>query len=159
MNTDLSADDVLEMALRIETDASAFYRNAASAASNPSCRGVLEDLATMESEHGEVFATMKAQPTPPPDVSPAKTGRKFPGLTITLASGVHDDLVERFTGRETDDEILRKAIVFEKDSIVFFLHMKSLLGSHLERGRIDALITEELGHVLNLTGQLTSPKM
>lgn len=163
MAIELNADDVFKMARQIEKDASAFYRRAASASGSPTCRQALLELASMEAEHEQVFASMKAElsrrrPAPAAGGTGKEVRRDSPDLTTMLISGVRDDLAERFTGRETDDEILRKALLFEKDTIVFFLHMKDYVPTQADKSRIDALVAEELGHMLKLTGQLASPR-
>lgn len=161
MAIEFGAEDVYEMARQIEGEASAFYKRAASASGSPTCRRLLLELASMEVEHEQLFATMKAgtsaRPPAPAIGAGEKAGRNRPDLTRMLMSGIAEDLAARFTGRETDEEILRKAIVFEKDTIVFFLDMKSYVFTDADSKRIDELISEELGHVLQLTGQLARP--
>ena len=162
MSIEMTAVDVLEMARKLEAEASDFYGRAASAASRSVCRRLLRDLASMEVEHEQVFASLEAQlPSGPPQPESEDASRRDrpdgPGLTRMLISGVKEDLAQRFTGEETDEEVLRKALVFEKDTIVLFLHMKDYLATDADRERIDRLVTEEIGHVLLLTGQLASP--
>jgi len=153
-------DDIFGMAERIERDAAAFYRRAGAAAGDPESRRVLLYLADMEADHEHVFAGIRAHLS----ASGSATGRgagggpaeDWPGLANVLASGIKEDLAERFTGSESREQILRKAIDFEKDSIVFIVSVRNLLSDREDRERIDRLITEELGHILSLTGRLAS---
>ena len=163
MAIELGADDVLEMARQIESDASAFYKRAASASADPTARRVLLELASMEVEHDQLFAGIKAQmPSDQKAFAVDGAGMKVPcqqpEVTRMLISGVREDLAARFAGRETDQEILRKALLFEKDTIVFFIHMKDYVAAEADKRRIDDLVAEEIGHVLKLTGQLASPR-
>ena len=160
MAIEFGAEDVYQMARQIEDEAAAFYKRAASASGSPTCRRLLLELASMEVEHEQLFATMKAGVSGRrPAGGGEKAGPSRPDLTRMLMSGIAEDLAARFTGRETDEEILRKAIVFEKDTIVFFLDMKSYVFTDADSKRIDELISEELGHVLQLTGQLARPHL
>ena len=45
-------------------------------------------------------------------------------------------------------EILKSAIEAEKDSIVFYLGMKEAIPQNLGRDRIEAIIKEEMEHIL-----------
>ncbi len=162
MSIEPSTDDVFEMAEQIEHDACSFYRQAAASMPDPACRSVLLDLASMEGEHEQVFATIKAQPAAPGGPGPGLeladgAASSWPSVAQLFASGVREDLARRFTGRETRAEILQKAIEFEKDSLAFFLSARNLLTDPEGRRRIDALLNEELGHILTLTGRLASP--
>jgi len=159
----LSARDIFEMAEQIESDAAVFYRSAAEATSDPTRRDLLRELATMELGHEGVFAGMKSllPDAPPAPKPPDKAGADpddidWSGLTTLLASGVREHLAERFTGRETSNEILRKAIEFERDTIVFFANVKALLPGPEVARRIDEVLAEELGHILSLSGQLVA---
>ena len=161
MSVYLELRDVLDMAQQIERDAAAFYRQAASAARASASRKVLLDLAEMEAEHEHTFAGLKAQWISTraegeglEDLPSSRNGR---AVTRVLASGVQDDLARRFTGRETGEQIVRKALEFEKDSIVFYVGMKAALADAMDAPQIDAIIREELGHILTLTGELASP--
>jgi hypothetical protein len=62
MGIEINADEVFEMAEQIERGASTFYRQAAHAAPDPACRKVLLYLASMEADHEQVFASIKAHP-------------------------------------------------------------------------------------------------
>jgi len=147
------------MAEQIEWDAQEFYKRAAAAAGSTRRRMLLE-LGDMEADHARTFAAMKAQ-LPAPRRQPAGTGpdaaERFPQLLVKLlASGVQQDLAQRFTGRESTDEILSKALVFEKDTVVFFLGMKDVLGDAADKQKVDQIIREELGHIFLLTSKLAA---
>jgi len=145
----LTAGDVFDMARQIELDARSFYRRAADASPFASSRRLLLDLADMEQDHAQIFEAMKAR-LPAGPVSPA------PWLNVArfLASGIRQHLAERFAGDEDAEEILRRAIDFERDTVAFFVSMKAALADPADRASLDALIVEELGHVVKLSGEL-----
>jgi len=161
MSTELTIGDVFDMAMQIERDADSFYRSAAAVAGGAGRRKVLLDLAAMEREHELVFAGMKERLGSHAQ-SPARIGGKDGGKSLSvvnlLPSGVGEDLRERFTGRESSEEILQKAIEFEKDTVVFFAGMKNALPDPAERDKLDSIIREELGHIVYLTSILALSK-
>jgi rubrerythrin len=161
MGIELDANDVFEMAEQIERDAAAFYMRASSASRDPRTQRVLLGLATMEAEHEQIFDTMKthlsAEGWTAAGVERAAGLAGDSSIVAGLfASGVGEDLAERFTGGQTAEQILRKAIEFEKDTIVFFVSMRDMLRRAADRKRIDGIIKEELGHILMLTSELAS---
>ena len=54
--------------------------------------------------------------------------------------------------------ILKEAILAEKDSIVFYLGMKDFVPEKFGKNRIEKIIKEEMGHIKLLSNQLTSLK-
>ena len=155
MPAEMTLADVYDMAIEIEADAGTFYSLAASACRDPENQRVLGELASMEKDHQLVFAAMKDRAA-----SPAEAGRWAEELSLVtklFASGIKEDLSRRFTGRESNRDLLRKALSFEKDTIVFFLHMRNMLTSQADKSRVDEIVTEELGHVILLSGALASP--
>ncbi len=156
MGIELNADEIFEMAEQIERDAAAFYTRAAALATSNHARQLFQKLADMENDHILVFQTMKAHLNAhgwtssknEPD-QPLKSNWAL--LAMLSASGVGQDLENRFSGKHTSEELIRIALEFEKDTIIFFLSMQQMLSRPGDRKRIDALIKEELGHVLSLT--------
>ena len=156
MSLEPSVEEIFSIAERIEREARGFYESAAARADV--VRGqVFLHLAKMEKEHEWVFAALKDQsesrlepanlPTlgqmdPPPDVD-----------VVLMAGDTQGSLARQFTGSETSDEILQKAIEFEKNSIVFFYGLRGMLSDESDREKIDGIVREELGHVLALTGE------
>ena len=59
MTFEFNADEVLKMAIRIESNGAAFYRKAASMQSDAKNRKFLEGLAAMEDQHQKTFTEMR----------------------------------------------------------------------------------------------------
>ena len=55
-------------------------------------------------------------------------------------------------------EILKAAIMAEKDSIVFYLGMKEMVPEDFGKAKIDIIIKEEMGHIKLLSGRLVALK-
>ncbi len=51
-------------------------------------------------------------------------------------------------------EIVKEAILAEKDSIVFYLGMKELVPEGLGKDKVDKIIKEEMSHIRLLTKKL-----
>jgi rubrerythrin len=157
MSVDLNVDEVFQMAEQVERDGRAFFERAASGCTDRRCRQTLLDLASMEGDHERIFAGMRARLRERGITSASvadDVGRKWSVIVNLLGSGVQEDLAQRFTGRESSDEILRKAIGFEKDTVVFFLGMRHVLPDQAAGKEIDDIIREELGHIITLTSKL-----
>jgi len=71
---------------------------------------------------------------------------------------VETDPSERITGKETPEEILRMALELEKDSVVFYQGIREIVPERLGKGRIEAIIKEEMKHITQLSSQLGSLK-
>jgi rubrerythrin len=161
MSIPFNADEVFEMAEQIERNGARFYRRAAEGTAEQGNRQLLLDLAVMEDEHERTFASMRAHL---PDAEQGATVFDPDGQAAlylrAMADGyvfdVKTDPTELFTGKETMEDILQKAIGMEKDSIVFYLGIKELVPERLGKGRIDAIIREEMNHITSLSKRLAA---
>lgn len=149
----INVDSIFEIAEQMERDGARFYRNAARDA-DENKRSLLMTLATMEYNHERTFAAMRAeftkgklQPlTPPPHSQGA----------LYLQAAVDGNIFGKesspeLTGRESIDSIFDIAIGLEKDSIVFYQSMKSILPPGEAWNQLDEIIDQEIGHILELT--------
>ena len=64
------------------------------------------------------------------------------------------DPSQALSGREPAEDVLNTAIGLEKDSIVFYQSMKDVVPPAAGGERLDAIMREEIGHILDLTRQL-----
>ena len=55
-------------------------------------------------------------------------------------------------------EVLRAALAFEKDTILFFQSMKDMTKEELGRGEIDRLIEEERKHVVWISEEINKAR-
>jgi rubrerythrin len=56
------------------------------------------------------------------------------------------------------EEILKAAIVAEKDSIIFYLGLKNAVPERLGGEKIDIIIEEEMSHITLLSNELLALK-
>lgn len=163
MTVPLNADEIFEIAEQIERNADKFYRRAAQETDDLALRKKLLDLAAMENTHEKIFAAMRAdlsrqesEPTVPDPWGDAVLYLR--GIADGHVFDVKQDPVAWLTGKETTEDILKAAIGYEKDSIVFYLGIKEVVPPELGRDKIDSILKEEMSHVAVLSDQLASSK-
>ena len=150
-----NADEILEMAVQIEHNGAAFYRKAASFL--PAARTILDKLAAMEDDHERTFAAMRsaltdaerAPLTADPDNVAAQYLKSMADARVFVA-----DPKSELTGKESLRDVILAAIGKEKDSIVFYQSMKDVVPRSAGTARIDDIIRQEIGHILQLTKEL-----
>ena len=157
MGFDFNADDIFEMAEQMERNGAKFYRTAAEKVADSSAKELLLGLAGMEDEHEKTFALLRA------DLSKqekAATVFDPEGESALYLRALADS--EVFFKKEIDvssmKEILKAAIIAEKDSIVFYLGMMQFVPEELGKDKLGRIIKEEMGHIRILSNELVSLK-
>jgi rubrerythrin len=155
-----NADEIFEMAEQIERNGAKFYRKAAEPAGGES-RDLLLRLAAMEEDHERTFAAMRAELAPAETQSTTFDPDNEAALYLrAMADGkvFTADPSEALSGQEPMEDILQTAIGLEKDSIVFYESMKDAVPAAAGGGRLDGIIRQEIGHIVELTKQLEALK-
>jgi rubrerythrin len=158
-----NADEIFEMAIRIENNGAAFYRKAAGLQSDTKNQKFLEGLANMEDQHQKIFTEMRTTLTEK-DKDPKvfdpydEVSQYLAAMADTLGGEGSPSVADSLTGDETLEEILRIAVGLEKDSILFYLGIKDLITSKSGKDRIDEIIREERRHVAQLSNLLEKLK-
>mmetsp|Transcript_5149 Transcript_5149/g.2900 ORF Transcript_5149/g.2900 Transcript_5149/m.2900 type:complete len:163 (+) Transcript_5149:684-1172(+) len=157
MAYDFNMDEILEMAEQIERNGAKFYREAAEGLSGSPNRELLLELAEMENQHEKTFATLRTQLS---EDEKANTVFDPNGEAVLYLRALAD--IKVFFKKEIDiksmEDILKEALVAEKDSIVFYLGMKDLVPEGLGKEKIDKVIKEEMKHIEILGNKLTELK-
>jgi len=156
-----SSDDIFEIAGQIERNGAAFYRQASKRFSDASVSDKLLGLAAMEEEHEKTFATLRDELSvgdrPALTFDPDNEAALF--LQSVADGAVFDlkaDPSEFVSEGVTIEEILKKAVGLEKDSIVFYAGMMEMVSTNMGKGKINGIIKEEIGHILILSKQLAT---
>lgn len=163
MTTHFNADEIFEMAEQIERNGAKFYRRAAQASGAQEKQQLFLQLVAMEEEHERVFAFMREElsleegrgVTFDPDdqtsqyLQAAADGKIF---NVNADPEALFDLGERLTV----EDILRAAIGMEKESIIFYLGMKSMVPDGLGKDKIDGIVKEEMSHIGALSMELAA---
>ncbi len=154
---DFNADEIFKMAEQIERNGASFYRKAAESITDPAEKKLLLDLAVMEDDHEKTFADLRKGLS-----EKEKTATAFDpeGEAALYLRALADTRVffEKKIDTTSMEEILKEAILAEKDSIVFYLGMKELVPDNLGKTKIDAIIKEEMAHIKLLSGKLVALK-
>jgi len=156
-----SSDDIFEIAEQIERNGKVFYRKAADRFQDSDVRHKLIDLSEMEAEHEKIFAGIRSELTEgertlltfdPDNQSAMYLQAAADGKVFDLKK----DVTELLPDGVTIEDVLNTAIGLEKDSIVFYTGMKDMVQNDTGRKKIDVIISQEIGHIVNLTSQLES---
>jgi rubrerythrin len=150
-----TADDVFGMAVRIEENGKAFYSGAAAKASDARLKSLFEDLAQMEAGHIGQFKEMRSRLASSIDAAgpwdPEGLAESYLQATADTHVFTGESAGERLKGVNTPHAALDMALMFEKDSLAFFIGMKQILPDASGKAEIDALIEAEMDHVRMLS--------
>lgn len=163
MSITFNADEIFEMAEEIEQNGAKFYREAAEKASDKKTKQMLLDMAAMEDGHLRTFHEMRKELTWP---EKAETVFDPDNEAVLYLQAMADSRgsegkitsTQKLTGNETIREILEIAVNSEKDAVVFYSGLRSFVPEKAGRDRVEAIISEELGHITFLNKQLLAVK-
>ncbi|HHX63723.1 MAG TPA: hypothetical protein GX702_02420 [Chloroflexi bacterium] len=151
----LSGTDVIDLAVQLETQGEAFYRQAGQNTAAPEAAALFAELAEEEARHRETFQGLSSairvteiDPTTWEEAAgyiEATINREFfgPDAPILEAAAAGNDLPTLF----------RRAIAFEQQTLLFFYTLRDLV-QPANRHIIDRIIAEEKRHVFNLAARL-----
>lgn len=157
MNIKFNAFEVFEIAEQIERNGTKFYTMAAELFDEPKTCQMFLNLAEWEKEHEQIFAMMRQQLSEqnqhipkPDDLLPDP--KVMAGLAVF---GIRSDPAEELHSRQTETDIIRRAVSKEKDSIVFYHGLKQFVPDGADKDKIDDIIKEEMKHIVILDQVLT----
>jgi len=159
MSITFNPDEIFEMAEQIERNGAAFYREAAVKAKDAPTRKVFEDLAAMEDGHLKIFQGMRKelseQDKTPTTLDPYSEATMYL-QAMADAKGFEGKIGPslKLTGRETLPDVLSIALNAERNSVVFYVGLKTLVGTDRARQQVDTIIGEEMGHIAVLQNRL-----
>ncbi len=159
MTVDFNADEIFEIAIRIEKNGSAFYMKASQLSKNNDTRDFLFELAKIEKSHQTTFENMKKsfQSTDERE-SLINTNEEFREYLVSMVDrhgGEGDpDQAELLTGKETVSDVLEIAIELEKETVSFYLFFREWLPPGHGQSKLDEIIKEEEQHIIQLTNLL-----
>ena len=163
MGIKFNADEVFRMGMDVEKNGEAYYRAAAGRAADPEVAAVLRHLMEEERKHYDIFRALRdelAGGEERPTVSDPEDQEHL-YLDALVKSRLFSDPeeAERVAASAADGiEALQNALVFEKDTILFFLGMKDLTPQELGRDKIDLLIAEERKHVVTISAEIAKAR-
>jgi len=154
MNVKFNAFEVFEIAEQIERNGSNFYTRAAELFDEPKTSQMFLNLAEWEKEHERVFARMKQELSEQNRHESSRRAddllpdpRVMAGMAVF---GIRSDPADELHGRQTETDIVRRAVGKEKDSIVFYHGLKEFVPGRADKSKIDDIIKEEMKHIVIL---------
>jgi rubrerythrin len=154
-----NADEVLAIAEQIERNGGAFYRRAAEIAPAGGVRKLLAELAAWEKGHEALFASMReglsAEDRASALFDPGSDGELYlRAAADTHVFSVHADPAALLAPGDAPLDILKKALAFERDSILFFVGLSKAVPARLGAKKVQSVVDEEMNHVAYLTREM-----
>jgi rubrerythrin len=152
MAFEFSASEIINAAVGIEKRGYAFYTVMARTTPNKESRTIYKNLAETEKEHIKTFQDMLAgvKKYEAPDVFAQEYAAYFHALVDSAVFTRDLTSSELATCSGSDVAALELGIRAEKDSIIFYYHMKDVIPKE-EHGPVDKIIAEEKIHLQQLT--------
>ncbi len=156
MGLDFNADEIFEIAEKIEENGGIFYRKAAEHVDGEE-KDFLLELARMEDDHIVTFSNLRKELS---SAEKASTTFDPEGEAALYLNALADTRVffEKDINPTNMQDILTAAVTAEKDSIVFYLGMMDLVPGKLGKDKINDIIKEEMAHIRLLSSRLSAYK-
>lgn len=156
MSQEFNIREVFEMAIRIEEDGAAFYRQAAKIQKSDEESKILLHLASMEDDHRAQFVSMRDSLAGHYSIEdPQDEGLLYLEAIADAHKGEGDpSRRDELSGSETLAEIIETAIDLEERSILFYVGIQDAMPRDLGADTVERIITEEKKHVVQLNGML-----
>jgi rubrerythrin len=151
-----NANEMLDLAIRIEENGGRFYRKAAQLQSDPENQALLDQLATMEAHHKLTFETMKKGLSEAGKTATVFDPLEESGQYLAAMADAHGGegspaIADTLTGKESIVQIIDIAIGLEKESILFYLGLKDMVPPEYGQEKLDQIIREEQRHLTQLS--------
>lgn len=161
MSLTFNADEIFEMAEEIERNGAKFYRAAADKSQDADTKKFLVDMAVMEDGHLEIFQKMRTELSDQDKVYTTFDPHNEAALYLQAmadARGYEGKISPslELSGQEDLQDILSIAINAERNSVVFYVGLKTLVKSDTGKAQVDKVIGEEMAHIATLQKKLVS---
>ena len=144
-----STGEILDLAIRIEKNGEAVYRQAADKISNPELASLLNWMADEEVKHARWFYELKSK------VAIASENPFLEQMSHELFGDLLGD--KNFSHKDVDfdrvqnvDELMKIFIEFEKDSILFYEVLEPFIEDESTLDDLKNIIAEENNHIAKL---------
>ena len=163
MGVRFNADEILAMAVEIERNGQKFYRRGAEIAGDEGVKKLMTELVDWEKGHEKLFESMRSELSDEEKFSTAfdpdgEAELFLQAMADTHVFNVNKDAAALLGGDESPGDILKTALGFERDSIVFFMGMEKMVPERLGGDRVRKIIDEEIRHVAYLKRELNKVK-
>lgn len=147
MGSQFEASDILEIAMRIEENGSAFYRFAVQLARDDEAKKMFEHLAAEEDNHKATFKGMlsKVETRVPPETYPGEYGAYLRNYADGSLIFTKEAMEAELASIKDTLSAINFAIRRELDSILYYHEIKGFISKD-QHEAIDAIINEERKH-------------
>ena len=144
-----TAHEILDLAVQLEENGIAVYREAAGQASNPDIRNLLLWMADEEVKHARWFSELK-QEIDSRSINPfmAEMSRKVFGGILGDKSFSHREV--NFSEVDRIDDLIEIFIEFEKDTVLFYETLIPFIEDNHTLQYVTKIIAEENDHIEKL---------
>ena len=154
-----NADEIFEMAEEIERKGAKFYKKAAEKAPDSDMKDFFNSMADMEENHLKIFGEMRKELS---DAEKGETVYDPEDEAMLYLQAMADAKgwegmitpTKEFTGNESMREVIETALNAEKESVVFYYGLKSMVPEQAGQDKVEKIIKEELSHIRTLLGYL-----
>lgn len=155
MTIQLTGADLVDLAVQTETRGEQFYRQAAEQASDGQAKDLFTYLADQEVRHKQVFQGLGANivSTEIDDTSWDEAMAYIEATVDSAFFGKDDAPIRAVPKGATVAEMIRKAISFEQQTLLYFYTLRDLVQSP-NRRLVDEIVEEERSHVRRLAAML-----
>ena len=144
-----SAKEILDLAIKLEKNGEAVYRDAIAKVANPELVPLLEWMADEEVKHADWFAELKLK-LETKNVNPFAEEMSRELFNEMLGEKNFSLKEIDFSTIDTIDDLIQVFIEFEKDSIIFYEVLKPFVEDPLARESLQKIIDEEKRHIEHL---------
>ena len=153
-----SASELLDMAIKLENNGEAVYRQAISKVAKPELIALLKWMADEEVKHANFFSKLKFE---------LETNRTNPFLE-EMSRELFDDLLgdKNFSLKEVDfslvensEDLIAIFIEFEKVSVIFYKVLEPFVEDPIALKQLKEIIEEENRHIKNLQEYIGQQKI
>ena len=161
MGVHFNADEVFRIGMEVELNGKAFYDEASAVCDALELKVILEFLRDEEQKHYDAFGAMREKlPAGASEESvydpEGEMGAYLKALADSRVFTSETQAAEAARSCETEEDILRMAVRFEKDSVLMFEAMKGLTKAEWGKEKIEWLIEQEKDHVRKVSGALAA---
>ena len=144
-----NTDEILDIAIRLEKNSEAVYREAAASVSNPEIAATLEWMADEEVKHAQWFEDLRGNPNIKTEAVPLET--LDAGFLKTLIGGRSFSLDDvNFADIQQICDLLDVFVESEKDGIMFYEMLMPFIRGKSTRTMLEHIIHEEKTHIKSL---------
>ncbi len=150
-----SAEEILDIAIRLEQNGEAIYRKAMKEIDTPEFVKMLQWISTEENQHAGWFENLKNDLSSRPDNPVAREMQKevFQDMIGDQSFSLKDVDFSRISGI---DELIRVFIEFEEDTVLFYEMLEPFLQEEASLKQLKKIIAEEKHHIQRLREFLNS---